>query len=76
MGRQRASRCRVWLAVVATIPELRPQLFVAAESACCTCEAVSVAVTVSVSVSVAVTVSVSVAAPDLVFALISSGFRL
>ena len=74
MGRQRASRCRVWLAMVATIPELRPQLFVAAESACCTCEAVSVAVTVSVSV--AVTVSVSVAAPDLVFALISSGFRL
>ena len=52
--------------MVATIPELRPQLFVAAESACCTCEAVSVAVTVSVSV----------AAPDLVFALISSGFRL
>lgn len=66
MGQQGAPRCRVWLAVVATIPELRPQLFVAAESACCTCEAVSVALTVSVSV----------AAPDFVFALISLGLRL
>ena len=62
MGRQGASRFRVWLAVVATIPELRPHLFVADESACCTCESVSVAV--------------SVAAPDLVFSLISSGLRL